>query len=157
MSFKQIFSLFLIVILFTVGNFLIGCSGTDGATESDAGSIEASPAKNNPDEADKKDDKGKKKGKDNDENKEEAVPVEVSELILGSIESVLTFSANLEAERQVSVVAEAQRQVTELLVEEGDRVRRGQILLRLQDDEQHSVLKKVKSQVTKAKREFVRQ
>lgn len=157
MSFKQIFSLFLVVILFTVASFLIGCAGTDRADESDAGSIEASPAKNSPDEAGKEDDKGKKKGKDDDENKEEAVPVEVSELTLGSIEAVLTFSANLEAERQVSVVAEAQRQVTELLVEEGDRVRRGQILLRLQDDEQHSVLKKVKSQVTKAKREFVRQ
>jgi len=62
-SFKQIFSLFLVVILFTVASFLIGCAGTDRADESDAGSIEASPAKNSPDEAGKEDDKGKKKGK----------------------------------------------------------------------------------------------
>ena len=135
MNIKQILSLFLLVILFTLGSFLIGCSGADGASESDTESIEASAAKNDPDESDKKDDKGKKEDKDGDEDedKEEAVPVEVSELTLGPIESVLAFSANLEAESQVSVVAEAQRQVTELLVEEGDRVRRGQILLRLQD------------------------
>ena len=55
----------------------------------------------------KKDSK-KKKGKngDEDEDKEEAVPVEVSELTKGEIESVLAFSANLEAESQVKVVAE---------------------------------------------------
>jgi membrane fusion protein (multidrug efflux system) len=156
---KQAFSLFLIVILFVVGSFLLGCSGADGAAESDAESIDASPASKDSDEAGKKDGKGKKKGKDGDEDeiKEEAVPVEISELTLGPIEAVLAFSANLEAENQVSVVAEAQRQVIELLVEEGDRVRRGQVLLRLQNDEQRSALGKVKSQVAKAEREFVRQ
>jgi len=157
---KQIFSLFLIVALFVIGSFLVGCAGADGATdaETDSDSIEASPAANDSSEK-KKDDDRKKKGKkgDEDEKKEEAVPVEVSELSLGPIESVLAFSANLEAENQVSVVAEAQRQVTELLVEEGDRVRRGQVLLRLQNDEQSSALAKVKSQVAKAEREFARQ
>ncbi|NIO60787.1 MAG: efflux RND transporter periplasmic adaptor subunit, partial [Acidobacteria bacterium] len=82
---------------------------------------------------------------------------EVSELALGPIESVLAFSANLEAESEVSVVAEAQRQVIQLLVEEGDHVSRGQVLLRLQNDEQTSALGKVKSQVEKAEREFVRE
>jgi membrane fusion protein (multidrug efflux system) len=157
---KQAFSLFLIVALFVFGSFLFGCSGADGATDADGESVEASPAKNDTGEADKDKKDSKKKGKDDDEdeaNKEEAVPVEVSELALGPIESVLAFSANLEAERQVSVVAEAQRQVTELLVEEGDRAQRGQILLRLQNDEQVSALEKVKSQVAKAEREFVRQ
>ncbi len=160
MNIKQAFSLVLIVALLVFGSFLLGCTGADGATEEDAESIEASQAKNDSGEADKDGKDKKKKGKDADKDeakKEEAVPVEVSELSLGPIESVLAFSANLEAENQVSVVAEAQRQVIELLVEEGDQVRRGQILLRLQDDEQASALAKVKSQVAKAEREFARQ
>ncbi|NIM01641.1 MAG: efflux RND transporter periplasmic adaptor subunit [Acidobacteria bacterium] len=163
MNIKQAFSLILIVALLVFGSFLLGCSGADGATEAEndsKDSIEAAPATNE-NEADDKDKKKKdrNKGKDGDKDgkKEEAVPVEVSELALGQIESVLAFSANLEAESEVSVVAEAQRQVVELLVEEGDRARRGQVLLRLQNDEQTSALAKVKSQVAKAEREFVRQ
>ncbi len=163
MSIKQAFSLILIVALFVFGSFLLGCSGADGATEAEnesKDSIEAAPATNENEESDDKNKKRKgKRGKDGDadKKKEEAVPVEVSELALGPIESVLAFSANLEAESEVSVVAEAQRQVIELLVEEGDRVRRGQVLLRLQNDEQTSALAKVKSQVAKAEREFARQ
>jgi membrane fusion protein (multidrug efflux system) len=126
-----------------------GCSGADGATEGDD-KIEASAVKN---------EKGDKKGKGDkeDEAKEEAVPIEVAALETGPIASTLAFSANLEAERQVKVVAEASRQVTKLLVEEGDYVKRGQLLVRLQDDAQRSALTKVKSQVEKAEREYVRQ
>ena len=78
-------------------------------------------ASNTPDDGKKKDEaKKKKKGKDGeDEDKEEAVPVEVSELARGPIESVLAFSANLEAESSVTVVAEAMRRSAEALEEEG--------------------------------------
>ena len=78
-------------------------------------------------------------------------------LARGEIESVLRFSANLEAEVAVEVYAEADRKVRALLVEEGDRVRRGQVLLRLEDAEQQSALAKVSSQLEKARREFERQ
>ena len=44
-----------------------------------------------------------------------------------------------------------------MLVEEGDRVRKGRLLLRLQDEEQRSALDKVKSQLAKAEREYERQ
>lgn len=155
MRVKQSVSLWTVVVLFAAaGAMLTGCSGADGATEEDK-SIDASQAKNESAETKGKDDS---KGKDDTkEEKEEAVPIEVSELAQGPIESVLAFSANLEAESQVTVVAEAQRQVTELLVEEGDSVRRGTVLLRLQDDEQRGALARVKSQVDKADREFARQ
>jgi membrane fusion protein (multidrug efflux system) len=148
----------LFLVALTGGTF-VGCSGADGGTEDDDGSIEAAPATNEAtkDDDNKKKRKGKKGEDDEEESKEEAVPVEVRELSVGPIESVLAFSANLEAESQVKVVAEAARQVTQLLVEEGDRVRRGQVLLRLQDDEQRSALAKVKSQVDKADREYARQ
>ena len=70
---------------------------------------------------------------------------------------MLSFSANLEAENQVIVMSQAKRLITKLLVEEGDRVERGEILLRLEDEEQRSALNKVKSQLAKAEREYQRQ
>ncbi len=88
---------------------------------------------------------------------DEAVPVEVATLGRGPIEEVLRFSANLEAEQAVEVYAQAARQVTELKVEEGDRVAKGQVLLRLQDAEQQTQLAKVESQLVKAQREYDRQ
>ncbi len=100
---------------------------------------------------------GAEEGNEGEENKkEEAVPVEVTELQLGTIESVLSFSSNLEAESDVQVFSQAKRLVTELLVEEGDRVSKGRLLLRLQDDEQRSALSKVTSQLAKAEREYAR-
>ncbi len=88
---------------------------------------------------------------------DEAVPVEVAALGRGPIEEVLRFSANLEAEQAVGVYAQAARQVTELKVEEGDRVSKGQVLVRLQDAEQQTQLAKVESQLAKAQREYDRQ
>ncbi len=87
----------------------------------------------------------------------EAVPVEVATLSRGPIESVLRFSTNLEAEEEVGVYAQAARQVRQLLVEEGDEVRRGQVLLRLQDDEQRTRLAKVTAQLERSRREYERQ
>jgi len=121
-----------------------GCARDATAKDSGAGA-KAEPAKNE-----------KKKGKD-DEKKEEAVPVEVAKLERGPIEAVLRFSSNLEAESGVQVHSEAKRLVRELLVEEGDRVAKGHVLLRLQDDEQRSSMAKVKSQLDKAEREYLRQ
>lgn len=88
---------------------------------------------------------------------EEAVPVEVAALERGSIEAVLRYSTNLEAEESVAVYSQAARQVRELLVEEGRVVAKGQLLLRLQDEEQRTVLAKSASQLAKATREYDRQ
>lgn len=88
---------------------------------------------------------------------DEAVPVEVAALTRGEIEAVLRFSTNLEADSQVEVFSQAARQVRQLLVEEGARVSRGQVLLRLQDDEQRTTLAKVQSQLERAQREYERQ
>ena len=97
-------------------------------------------------------------GAANDEDrKEEAVPVDVVALERGTIESALRFSATLEAERDVRVLAEAQRQVVELRVEEGDSVRAGALLIRLQDDEQRSALNKAEIELRQATRELNRQ
>ena len=86
-----------------------------------------------------------------DENrKEEAVPVEVAALGHGEIEAVLRLSSNLEAEDEVQVFAEAPRRVTQLLVEEGTPVRKGRVLIQLQDDEQKSAVAKAEIELTAA-------
>jgi membrane fusion protein (multidrug efflux system) len=132
-----------ILTLVCIAGLTAGCGQEATATKSQ-------PAKN--EQAKDQDGKGKE-----EEKKEEPVPVEVAELERGPIEAVLRFSSNLEAESQVEVHSEAKRLVRELLVEEGDRVTRGQVLLRLQDEEQRSALAKAKSQLDKAEREYARQ
>ncbi|MGB5402011.1 MAG: hypothetical protein WBO71_17500, partial [Thermoanaerobaculia bacterium] len=80
----------------------------------------------------KKSKKKDKDGEDEEEDEEEAVPIEVVSLERGRIEALLRFSTNLEAENEVQVFSEAERKVTRLLVEEGDEVARGQLLVSLQ-------------------------
>ncbi len=91
------------------------------------------------------------------DREEEAVPVEVVTLERGPIEATLRYSATLEAERDVLVLAEASRRVEELRVEEGDRVRAGALLVRLQDEVQRSALAKAEIRLEDAQREFERQ
>jgi len=91
------------------------------------------------------------------DREEEAVPVEVVTLERGPIEATLRYSAALEAERDVLVLAEASRRVQELRVEEGDRVRAGELLVRLQDEVQQSALAKAEIRLDDARREFERQ
>jgi len=91
------------------------------------------------------------------EREEEAVPVDVVTLERGPIEATLRYSATLEAERDVLVLAEASRRVEELRVEEGDRVRTGELLVRLQDEVQRSAVAKAEIRLDDAQREFERQ
>lgn len=122
-------------------SILLGClAATSACTSEDAAARESSSG----------DSKEKPKA-------DEAVPVEVAALGRGEIEAVLRFSTNLEADSQVEVFSQAARQVRQLLVEEGARVKRGQVLVRLQDEEQRTALAKIQSQLDKAKREYERQ
>ena len=88
---------------------------------------------------------------------DDAIPVAALPMFRGRIESVLRFSTNLEAESRVDVLSEAERHVTELLVEEGDRVRAGQTLLLLEDEAQRTALRRVESQLARSRLEFERQ
>jgi len=69
------------------------------------------------------------------EETESAVPVNVVNVSVGSISTYLTATANLVPEDEVKVLAEAEGRVTQLLVEEGDSVRAGQLLATLLHDE----------------------
>ncbi|MFQ5767475.1 MAG: efflux RND transporter periplasmic adaptor subunit [Acidobacteriota bacterium] len=128
-----------------------GCAGPQSASASE-GDGQKTSTTSKQETGDLKSTDGEKTAK----KKEDPVPVEATELSRGGIESALHFSANLEAEDQVKVFSQAKRLVTDLLVEEGDMVRRGRVLLRLQDHEQRSALEKVRARLERAEREFAR-
>jgi membrane fusion protein (multidrug efflux system) len=88
---------------------------------------------------------------------DDAIPVAALPLFRGRIESVLRFSTNLEAENVVDVLSEAERHVTDLLVEEGDTVRAGQTMLLLEDEAQRTALRRVESQLERSRLEYERQ
>jgi len=94
---------------------------------------------------------------DEEDQEDEAVPVEMVTVGRGRIESILRFSTNLEAESEVQVFSEAARKVTALLVEEGNLVRKGQVLIRLQSEAQQTELARVQSQLGNARQEHQRQ
>lgn len=66
----------------------------------------------------------------------EAVPVEVANARVGPISAFLSFNSTIEVETAVDLFPEVSGLVEELLVEEGDRVKAGDVLLRLDSDEQ---------------------
>jgi membrane fusion protein (multidrug efflux system) len=64
-----------------------------------------------------------------------AVPVAVAAATTGSIASYYDATATLEAEKQAEVLARAEGVVAEILAEEGDLVRAGAPLLRIDNDQ----------------------
>jgi membrane fusion protein (multidrug efflux system) len=91
------------------------------------------------------------------DTKDEALPVEVAAIARGGIEATLKSSTHLEAEEEVKVYARTANRVTELLVEEGDEVKKDQVLLRLDNDIQKTAYGKAQSSLEKARQEFERE
>jgi membrane fusion protein, multidrug efflux system len=91
------------------------------------------------------------------ENKDQAVPVEVASISRGEIEATIKNSTHLEAEEEVKVFARTANRVTELLVEEGDVIKKDQVLLRLENGIQKTAYGKGHVKLDKARQEFERQ
>jgi membrane fusion protein (multidrug efflux system) len=89
--------------------------------------------------------------------KDEALPVEVIAISRGEIEATIRNSTHLEAEEEVKVFARTANRVTELLVEEGDTVKKDQVLLRLDDDIQKTAFAKAQARLDKARQDFERE
>lgn len=91
------------------------------------------------------------------DGEEDPIPVEVTGIPRGSIEATLQSSTHLEAEADVKVFARTANRVTELLVEEGDVVRKGDILLRLENEQQKIAHAKALASRDKAGQEYERE
>jgi membrane fusion protein (multidrug efflux system) len=76
---------------------------------------------------------GETKGAAKKDAADEAVPVELIQAEEGAISAFVSSTANLKARRDVELAARAEGVVREVLVEEGDLVREGQVLCRLDD------------------------
>jgi len=85
-----------------------------------------------------------------EEDEEIPVPVEVAEITTGAIASYISATANLVAEDQVKVLAEAEGRVERLQVEEGDLVAKGQVLAVLVQDEARIAKSKVELKASNA-------
>ena len=73
-----------------------------------------------------------KAGKAKDDKKEvPAIPVEVAKAETGLLEPVYAATATLEAEREATIRAEMPGEILAVLVEEGDFVKKGQVLARV--------------------------
>ncbi len=134
----RIISLVALVAIVTGTVIWVSAQTTDDATESNATeqpSTEAVEGAENDAESDEK--------AETDGDEELPVPVEVAEVKAGDIASYISATANLVAEGQVKIKSEAEGRVEQLNVEEGDMVKKGQILAVLVQDEARIAKSKV--------------
>jgi len=128
----RIISLIAMLAIVTSAVIWVSAQTTDDATESEAAEQSSTEAV----EATEDD-------AETDEDEELPVPVEVAEVKAGVIASYISATANLVAEDQVKVLAEAEGRVERLDVEEGDLVKKGQVLAVLVQDEAKIAMSKV--------------
>jgi membrane fusion protein (multidrug efflux system) len=102
-------------------------------------------------------DDGKDKDKDEDKKKEPPpVPVEVAAAGIRGISSYYVTTATLEPEKKVDILAKISGEVARVLVEEGERVKTGDVLCRLDDEEQKVALEEARINRDMRKREMER-
>lgn len=85
-----------------------------------------------------------------------AVPVEVGLPVRGDIFAVYSGTAPIEAFAEADVIAKVAGEVREILVEEGDDVRKGQVLARLDGDRLRLELNQSEANLRKLQRDYER-
>jgi membrane fusion protein (multidrug efflux system) len=86
----------------------------------------------------------------------EAIAVKVVEIRVEPVSAVYSTSTTLRADRQATVIARTSGIIRQLLVEEGDRVSRGQSLAVLEDDEQKIEAERTRASFEIEEQEFER-
>lgn len=99
---------------------------------------------------------GKGAAKDAADGATAAIPVQVDLPSRGEMLSVYAGTAPLQADQEATVVAKVAGEVREILVEEGDRVRAGQMLARLDGDRLRFELQQTEANLGKLEREYQR-
>jgi membrane fusion protein (multidrug efflux system) len=92
----------------------------------------------------------------NKKNDEVVVPVEIAEIIEGDISAYFTGTATIEAEEETEVVAKVGGVVEKLLVEEGDYVKAGQVLAKLDDEKIAVQLEQARANLNKLENNYLR-
>ncbi|MEL6300712.1 MAG: efflux RND transporter periplasmic adaptor subunit [Pseudomonadota bacterium] len=84
------------------------------------------------------------------------IPVEVIDVDRGDVFAAYTAAASLEAFDEATVVAKVGGEVRQILVEEGDRVKRGDVLARLDGDQLRLELEQSRANLAKLEQEYER-
>jgi len=92
----------------------------------------------------------------NDNDVTSSIPVEASEAIRGNISALYNSTATLEAEQESNVMAKVRGIVKDIFVEEGDKVKSGQILAKLEDEQLEIEEKRAKSIFEKSRNDYKR-
>lgn len=93
---------------------------------------------------------------DDGEQAAEPVPVELATVESGDVSSYITATTNLVAEGEVKVLAEVEGRVERVTVEEGDFVRKGQILAQLHRKDAEIALEKARVREANAETVYTR-
>jgi membrane fusion protein (multidrug efflux system) len=102
-------------------------------------------------------DKGKKTGQLKSGDESAPVPVELATLETGPIEDTLRYSSTLRAEKQIQILSRTAGQVRERKVEEGDAVKAGQILARIEAIDQNLAVSRIDTDLAQARRGYERE
>jgi membrane fusion protein, multidrug efflux system len=86
-----------------------------------------------------------------------SIPVEVASPLRGEMRATYSGTATLEAEADAEVVAKVQGELQKLLVEEGDRVRAGELLAMLDGRQLRLEVAQVGAELAKLERDYRRQ
>lgn len=92
----------------------------------------------------------------NGEDEELVIPVEVSNVSRGNISAYYANTATLEAEQEATVVAKVRGIVREIYVEEGDEVKAGQVIAKIEDDQYRIEAARAKATLDRLKNDFDR-
>lgn len=115
----------ILAIILCAGLLSLGCAGGDAHSENGTNG--------------KATDEVKTENKDatSEENEEKAdlIPVETTVASTGDISSYILLSSNLETEKMTDVYSRVQGLVEKIHVEEGDYVKKGQLLMEIEPDE----------------------
>jgi membrane fusion protein (multidrug efflux system) len=88
---------------------------------------------------------------------EAAIPVEIARPVRGEMLAMYSGTATLEAEADAEIIAKVGGEVRQIFVEEGDRVRAGQVLAQLDDRQLRLQAAQTRAALAKAERDFNRQ
>ncbi len=93
---------------------------------------------------------------ENDEAAEDAIAIEVGSVARGTLSALYSTSATLRADKQATVTARTRGVIRQLLVEEGDWVKKDQKLAVLEDDEQRITFEQASATYENKRREHER-
>lgn len=93
---------------------------------------------------------------DSDEEEVAPIPVETNTPVRGDVLAVYSGTAPIEAFAEADVIAKVEGEIREVLVEEGDEVKEGQVLARLDGDRLRLELNESNARLRKMQRDFER-